>query len=55
MAVRIALTDDTDEELKVVNVIQDHITVMSLSPWMAAGRKDVKAEDVPLTKGNYPT
>jgi hypothetical protein len=51
---RIALTDDTEEELKVVNGIQDHITVMSLSQWIAAGRKDVKAEDVPLTKGDYP-
>jgi len=51
---RIALTDDTEEELKTVNGIQDHITVMSLSQWIAAGRKDVKAEDVPLTKGNYP-
>jgi hypothetical protein len=52
---RVALTDDTAEELKIVNGIQDGITVMSLSAWIAAGRKDVKAEDVPLTKGNYPT
>jgi hypothetical protein len=52
---RIALTDDTGDELKVVNGIQDRITVMSLSQWIAAGRKDVKAEDVPLTKGDYPT
>jgi hypothetical protein len=28
---------------------------MSLSQWIAAGRKSVKPEDVPLTKGNYPT
>ena len=28
---------------------------MSLSDWIAAGRKDVKAEDVPLNKGDYPT
>jgi hypothetical protein len=27
---------------------------MSLSQWLAAGRKDVKAEDVPLIKGNFP-
>ena len=43
------------DELKVVNAIQDRMTVMSLSQWVAAGKKDVKAEDVPLTKGNYPT
>ena len=52
---RVALTDDTPEELKVVNAIQDRMTVMSLSQWIAAGKKDVRAEDVPLTKGNYPT
>lgn len=51
---RVALTDDSDDELKVVNGIQDHITVMSLSQWIAAGRKEVKAEDVPLVKGDYP-
>ena len=55
VAARVALTDDTDDELKVVNAIQDRITVMSLGQWIAAGRKDVKAEDVPLTKGDYPT
>ncbi|MCX6915571.1 MAG: DUF1254 domain-containing protein [Verrucomicrobia bacterium] len=55
VAARLALTDDTDDELKVVNAIQDHISVMSLGQWIAAGRKDVKAEDVPLTKGDYPT
>ena len=52
---RVALTDDTPEELKTVNAVQDHMTVMSLGQWVAAGKKDVKAEDVPLTKGNYPT
>jgi hypothetical protein len=52
---RIALTDDTLEELKTVNAIQDSITLMSLSQWIAAGRKSVKADVVPLTKGNYPT
>jgi len=52
--VRIALTDNTDEEVKLVNGIQDRITVMSLSQWIAADRKEVKAEDVKLTKGNYP-
>jgi hypothetical protein len=54
-AARIALTDDTTEELKIVNAIQDSITLMSLSQWIAAGRKSVRAEDVPLTKGKYPT
>jgi hypothetical protein len=29
------------------------VTVMSLSAWIAAGRKTVKAKDVPLTKGSY--
>jgi hypothetical protein len=52
---RVALTDDTPEELKLVNGIQDGITLMSLSQWTAAGKQAVKAEDVPVTKGNYPT
>jgi hypothetical protein len=52
---RVALTDDTPEELKIVNGIQDGITPRSLSQWVAAGKKAVKAEDVPVTKGNYPT
>jgi hypothetical protein len=52
---RVALTDDTPEELKLVNGIQDGITVMSLSAWEAGGRKTVRAEDVPVVKGNYPT
>jgi hypothetical protein len=54
LAARLALTDDTDEELKVLNAIQDRITVMSLSQWIATGRKEVKAGDVPLVKGDYP-
>jgi hypothetical protein len=29
------------------------VTVMSLSAWIAAGRKTLKVEDVPLTKGSY--
>ena len=49
---RVALTDDTKEELKIVNGIQDRITAMSLSQWIAAGRKEVRAEDVPLTEAN---
>src|SRR5262245_6214545 len=52
---RVALTDDTPEELKLVNGIQDGVTLMSLSQWTAAGKKVVKTEDVPITKGNYPT
>jgi hypothetical protein len=52
---RIALTDDTAEELKLVNGIQDGITLMSLSQWEASGRKMVRAEDVPVVKGSYPT
>jgi hypothetical protein len=52
---RVALTDDTPEELKVVNDIQDRINVMSLSKWEAAGRKDMRAEEMSIIKGNYPT
>jgi hypothetical protein len=55
IAARVALTDDTPDELKAVNTVQDHITVMSLSQWIAAGKKDVRAEDVPLTKAAYPS
>jgi hypothetical protein len=51
---RVALTDDTAEELKLVNSIQDGITLMSLSAWEAGGRKPVRAEDVPVVKGAYP-
>ena len=52
---RVALTDDTDAELAIVNRIQDRITVMSLSDWIAAGRAEVRAEDVPLSQPDYPT
>jgi hypothetical protein len=52
---RVALTDDTPEELKLVNGIQDSITVMSLGARESAGRKSVRADDVPAVKGNYPT
>ena len=52
---RVALTDDTPEDLKAVNAVQDRVTAMSLSQWIAAGKKDVKAEDVPVTKGSYPS
>jgi hypothetical protein len=52
---RVALTNDAPEEVKIVNAIQDNITLISLSQWIAAGRKTVRAEDVPLTRCNYPT
>ena len=52
---RVALPDVTEEEVRNVNAIQDRITAMSLSQWIAAGRKEVRAEDVPLTKADYPT
>src|SRR5215470_15892844 len=52
---RVALTDDTPEELKLVNGIQDGITLMSLSAWEAAGRKSLPAKDVPVVKADYPT
>src|SRR5215470_15389468 len=51
---RIALTDDTAEELARVNNIQDSITLMSLGAWESAGRKSVRADDVPLVTGDYP-
>lgn len=54
VAARVALTEDTPDELMAVNSVQDHVTIMSLSQWLAAGRKDIKAEDVPLTKAAYP-
>ncbi|MEJ2022354.1 MAG: hypothetical protein P8X43_10065, partial [Maritimibacter sp.] len=47
---RVALTDDTEEEVQIVNGIQDRITAMSLSQWIAAGRREMRAEDVPLTE-----
>jgi len=53
--VRVALTDDTPDELKAVNAVQDRMTVISLRQWIATGKKNVKAEDVPLTKAAYPT
>jgi hypothetical protein len=52
---RVALTDEGADELKIVNGIQDGITIMSLGQWIASGRKEVRGEDVPLTRGNYPT
>src|SRR5262245_39087287 len=52
---RVALTDDSPEELKLVNGIQDGITLMSLSAWEAAGGQSLPAKDVPVVKGDYPT
>lgn len=50
---RVALTDDTPDELKLVNSIQDSITLMALGQWETDGRKAVRAEDVPVVKGEY--
>ena len=36
-------------------MLVDGVTVMSFSAWITAGRRTLKAEDDPLTKGNYPT
>ena len=36
-------------------MLVDGVTVMSFSAWITAGRKTLKAEDDPLTKGNYPS
>ncbi|WP_448119583.1 DUF1254 domain-containing protein [Pseudomonas serbica] len=52
---RVALTDDTAEELKSINAFMDRITLMPLSQWLAAGKKDVRAEDVVPGKADYPT
>jgi hypothetical protein len=49
---RVALMDDTPDELKAVNAVQDRMTVISLRQWIAAGKKDVRAEDVALTKAD---
>jgi hypothetical protein len=54
VTVRVALRDDTPGELQAVNEIQDGITVLPLDRWIASGNKTVKAEDVPVMKGNYP-
>jgi hypothetical protein len=43
------------DELKSVNAVQDSMTAMSLGQWIAAGKRDVKAEDVPIIKGNHPS
>jgi hypothetical protein len=53
--VRLALTDDTAAELRTLNGLQDRITLMPLSQWLAAGRREVRAEDLPVTPGAYPT
>jgi hypothetical protein len=52
---RIALTDDTAQELKTINAIMDRVTLMPLSQWIAAGKKEIRAEDVPLMRASYPT
>jgi len=52
---RLALTDDTPEELKAINAFMDRITLMPLSQWLATGKKDVRAEDVVPGKAEYPT
>ncbi len=53
--VRIAVTDDTADELRHVNDIQDSITLATVEQWEAAGRKSIRADQLPLIKGNYPT
>lgn len=52
---RIALTDDTPQELQAINASLDRVTLMPLSLWLAAGKKEVRAEDVPLQRADYPT
>ena len=52
---RLALTDDTPEELMAINAFMDRITLMPLSQWLATGKKDVRAEDVVPGKAEYPT
>lgn len=53
--VRIAVTDDTAEELRLVNGIQDSITLTTVQQWEAAGRKSIRADELPVIKGDYPT
>ncbi|MNO59084.1 hypothetical protein D3C76_496640 [compost metagenome] len=52
---RVALTDDTAEELQTINALMDRITLMPLSQWIAAGKKEVRAEDVVPGKADYPS
>jgi hypothetical protein len=52
---RVALTDDSPQELQAINAIMDRVTLMPLSQWIAAGKKEIKAEDVPLMRASYPT
>ena len=36
-------------------MLVDNATVTSFSAWITASKDTMKAEDDPLTKGNYPT
>lgn len=53
-ALRMALTDDSPEELNAINACLDRVTLMPLSQWLAAGKREVRAEDVPVQKASYP-
>ncbi|MNJ11494.1 hypothetical protein D3C77_56690 [compost metagenome] len=52
---RIALTDDTPQELASLNTVMDRVTLMPLSRWIAGGKQEARAEDLPLIPANYPT
>jgi hypothetical protein len=52
---RIAIIDRTPADYAAINGIMDRVTVMPLSQWIAAGRRDVRAEDMPAVKGDYPS
>lgn len=54
-SLRVALTDDSTEELAAIHAFMDRVTLMPLSQWIANGKKEVRPEDVPVTKGQYPT
>jgi hypothetical protein len=51
---RIAITDRTSADYAAINGIMDQITVMPLSKWLAAGQREVRAEDMPAVRGDYP-
>ena len=51
---RIAIMNEGDEEFEVLGNIADQFTIVPLSVWEANGKKPVKSDDLPVTRGNYP-
>jgi len=53
--VRLAITDPSPEDYAKINAFMDRITLMPLSQWIAAGRGEVSAEQMPKVRAGYPT